>query len=262
MKALLIIALAFVLPGLAVAESRMWESRKHGQFVGTLTWTDGIKAKVVKEDGTEITEFLGDFSNSDFKYIEAWEGSGSVPDGDAETVTGSFVMSNKPGGNLRGVLWTDIDSKVIEERGEWKRVQVTAWVYSAEKAGLTELDDFGGKPMRIKANMFKDAPAKKAPAEPKAGEGKGKPLIENWKWDNYGGDNIKIEGVVVNNSAKTLKLAKIDIVLSDANAKYLGNASTYLDRKSLAPGQRSTFTAYCSDATNTTSTLKISYTIE
>ncbi|MEA3494342.1 MAG: FxLYD domain-containing protein [Candidatus Margulisiibacteriota bacterium] len=96
---------------------------------------------------------------------------------------------------------------------------------------------------------------KKTEKKPKKTKGLG---ITDWKWkQSY--SNIEIQGVVQNNTGKTVRNVKIYITARDGDGEYLGNAWTYLSPDFIAPGDSSNFKTHIMDTENTTDSLKISY---
>ena len=84
--------------------------------------------------------------------------------------------------------------------------------------------------------------------------------IEDWRWKNISSlSDIKIDGVIKNNSNRTYEYIKIYISAYDGNGNFLGTGWTYLQPTTLPSGQSSTFTVYINDATCPTRDLEIKY---
>ena len=84
----------------------------------------------------------------------------------------------------------------------------------------------------------------------------GRVELEHLRWRNDDG-NIRIEGVLDNNTGRTLEYTKIYISVEDGNEKYLGNGWSYLQPTTILPGRTANFTVYIWDATCQTRTMAI-----
>ena len=141
-----------------------------------------------------------------------------------------------PNGKKIGTILHGTQLEEIETKGNWVHVRTEGWIWKQSLSAK--------KPAPLEKNK--------------------KPLvIESWKWVNSESPlQIKLDGIVRNNSNSTFDSVKMFITARDANGNFLGTATAKLQTDILPEGSSTIFTAVIEDAICPTSTIDISYKFE